>query len=121
MSRTAMNPAKAALTKSLRREAGRWLKAAREAAGLTQAELAEKTGLRYYTFVSQVENGLGRVPIEAQAIWAQSLGLDPTQFARTLLRYYEPELYRLLFDGAVEQSEPAETVEPFVADRAAQA
>ena len=67
MSRTAMNPAKAALTKTLRREAGRWLKTAREAAGLTQAELAEKTGLRYYTFVSQVENGLGRVPIEAQA------------------------------------------------------
>jgi transcriptional regulator with XRE-family HTH domain len=115
MSRTAMNPAKAALTKSLRREAGRWLKAAREAAGLTQAELAEKTGLRYYTFVSQVENGLGRVPIEAQAVWARSLGLDPTQFARTLLRYYEPELHRLLFDGA------ADEIETFVADRAAQA
>ena len=68
--------------------------------------MAEKTGLRYYTFVSQVENGLGRVPIEAQAVWAQSLGLDPSQFARTLLRYYEPELYRLLFDGAAEEAEP---------------
>lgn len=115
MSRTAMNPAKAALTKSLRREAGRWLKAAREAAGLTQAELAEKTGLRYYTFVSQVENGLGRVPIEAQATWAESLGLDPGQFARTLLRYYEPELHRLLFDGAADEADPA------LAERAAQA
>ena len=84
-----MNPAKAALTKSLRREAGRWLKAAREAAGLTQAELAEKTGLRYYTFVSQVENGLGRVPIEAQAVWAQSLGLE------WLYRLFlQPERYR---------------------------
>lgn len=115
MSRTAMNPAKAALTKTLRREAGRWLKAAREAAGLTQAELAEKTGLRYYTFVSQVENGLGRVPIEAQAVWAESLGLEPGQFARTLLRYYEPELYRLLFDGVAEEAEP------IVTERAAQA
>jgi hypothetical protein len=46
------------------------------------------------------------VPIEAQAVWAQSLGLDPSQFARTLLRYYEPELYRLLFDGAAEEAEP---------------
>ena len=55
------------------------------------------------------------MPIEAQAVWAQSLGLDPTQFARTLLRYYEPELHRLLFDGA------ADDVEAFVADRAAQA
>lgn len=103
------------MTKTLRREAGRWLKTAREAAGLTQAELAEKTGLRYYTFVSQVENGLGRVPIEAQAVWAESLGLDPGQFARTLLRYYEPELHRLLFDGA------ADEVDPTLAGRAAQA
>ena len=115
MSRTAMNPAKAALTKSLRREAGRWLKRAREAAGLTQAELAERMGLRYYTFVSQVENGLGRVPIETQAIWAQTLGLEPGPFARTLLRYYEPELHRLLFDGAADGSDEV------VTERAAQA
>lgn len=49
-----MDPARAAETKSLRREAGRWLKSAREAAGLTQADLALRLGLRYYTFVSQV-------------------------------------------------------------------
>ena len=105
MSRTAMNPAKAALTKTLRREAGRWLKSAREAAGLTQAELAEKTGLRYYTFVSQVESGLGRLPIETQGAWAQALGLSPSDLARTLLAYYEPELYRLLFGEAAGQAE----------------
>ena len=97
MSRTAMDPVRLAQTKKLRREAGRWLKAAREAAGLTQADLAGQVGLRYYTFVSQVEGGVGRVPIEAQASWAEALGLDPATFARTLLRYYEPELYRLLF------------------------
>ena len=102
MSRTAMNPAKAALTKDLRREAGRWLKAAREAAGLTQAELADRIGLRYYTFVSQVESGLGRVPIETQGAWAEAVGLNPAEFARTLLRYYEPELFRLLFGEAAE-------------------
>lgn len=100
MSRTAMDPARLALTKKLRREAGRWLKSAREAAGLTQADLASRVGLRYYTFVSQVEGGLGRVPIEAQASWAEALGLEPQMFARTLLRYYEPELYRLLFETA---------------------
>ncbi|MDB5455014.1 MAG: HipB-family transcriptional regulator [Caulobacter sp.] len=115
MSRTAMDPAKAALTKGLRRQAGRWLKATREMAGLTQAELAEKIGLRYYTFVSQVENGLGRVPIETQAAWAEAIGLDPGDFARILLRYYEPELYRLLF-GAVEDDE----TEAPTADRTAQ-
>jgi len=97
MPRPAADPARAALNKSLRQEAGRWLKAAREAAGLTQAELAEKCGLRYYTFVSQVESGLGRVPIETQGAWAEAIGQPPAEFARTLLRYYEPELYRLLF------------------------
>jgi transcriptional regulator with XRE-family HTH domain len=92
-----MDPARAAETKTLRREAGRWLKSVREAAGLTQADLAVRLGLRYYTFISQVESGVGRVPIEMQAAWAQAVGLDPGDFARTLLRHYEPELHRLLF------------------------
>lgn len=98
MPRQAVNPTRAAVTKTLRQEAGRWLKAARERAGLTQAELADQVGLRYYTFVSQVESGLGRVPIETQGAWAVAVGLNPAEFARTLLRYYEPELHRLLFD-----------------------
>ena len=103
MPRPATDPAKAAQIKLLRQQAGRWLKASREAAGLTQAELAEKVGLRYYTFVSQVESGLGRLPIETQAVWAEALGLDPSEFAKTLLRYYEPELYRLLFGAEAVQ------------------
>jgi len=100
MSRTAAAPERAAALKQLRREAGAWLKGLRERAGLTQAELAERVGLRYYTFVSQVESGLGRVPIESQGAWAAAIGVDPSEFARTLLRYYEPELFRLLFTAA---------------------
>lgn len=45
-----------------------------------------------------MESGLGRLPIETQGAWAVALGQEPREFARTLLRYYEPELYRLLFD-----------------------
>jgi transcriptional regulator with XRE-family HTH domain len=107
MPRPAADPAKAAQTKLLRQQAGRWLKGAREAAGLTQAELAERVGLRYYTFVSQVESGLGRLPIETQRAWAEALSMEPGEFARTLLRYYEPELYRLLFDDAGRQAAQA--------------
>jgi transcriptional regulator with XRE-family HTH domain len=98
MPRPAVDPVRAAETKQLRGRAGAWLRGLREAAGLTQVELAAKVGLRYYTFVSQVESGQGRVPIEAQGVWAAALGVDEGEFARTLLRYYEPELYRLLFD-----------------------
>jgi transcriptional regulator with XRE-family HTH domain len=99
MSRPAPDPAKAAQTKTLRQQAGRWLKTAREQRGITQAELAERVGLRYYTFVSQVESGVGRVPIEMQAAWADTLNLDASSFARTLLGFYEPELHRLLFEA----------------------
>ncbi len=72
---------------------------------MTQADLAERVGVRYYTFISQVESGLGRVPIEAQGAWAATLGLDPAEFARTLLGYYEPELHRLLFSPGHDASE----------------
>ena len=53
--------------------------------------------MKYYTFISQVENGFSRVPTEAMEVWAIQLGLDPSEFTKHLLAYYEPELYRLLF------------------------
>ena len=84
--------------KKLRREAGSWLKELRVAAGLSQMELAGKLGLKYYTFISQVENGFGRVPTESMESWATALGAEPAAFAKHLLSYYEPELFRLLFE-----------------------
>ncbi len=84
--------------KQLRREAGAWLKELRAAAGLSQMELAQKLGLKYYTFISQVENGFGRVPTESMEPWALALGVEPSAFAKHLLSYYEPELHRLLFE-----------------------
>lgn len=81
-----------------RKEAGTWLKELRARAGLSQVELAEKLGLKYYTFISQVENGFGRVPINQIEAWGLSLGQEPSSFTRKLLSYYEPELHRLLFE-----------------------
>ena len=84
--------------KQLRKQAGAWLKDMRGRAGLSQVELAQQLGLKYYTFISQVENGFGRVPTDSMEAWARALGLDPSTFARKLLAYYEPELHRLLFE-----------------------
>lgn len=84
-------------TKTLRREAGNWLKELRGRAGLSQMALAEILGLKYYTFISQVENGYGRVPTDSMEAWARALRVDPGEFARTLVSYYDPELHRLLF------------------------
>jgi len=81
----------------LRKQAGDWLKQRRADAGLSQVDLAARLGLKYYTFISQVENGFSRVPTEAMAAWATELGLEPAAFAKHLLLYYEPELHRLLF------------------------
>jgi transcriptional regulator with XRE-family HTH domain len=83
--------------RQLRKQAGDWLKQRRAEAGLSQVDLAAKLGLKYYTFISQVENGFSRVPTETMEAWARALGLDPSAFARHLMVYYEPELHRLLF------------------------
>ena len=83
--------------RQLRKQAGDWLKQRRADAGLSQIDLAARLGLRYYTFISQVENGFSRVPTETMAAWAAELGLEPAAFAKHLLLYYEPEFHRLLF------------------------
>ena len=84
-------------TRRLRKQAGDWLKERRADAGLSQIDLAARLGLKYYTFISQVENGFSRVPTEVMEAWAIELGLEPATFAKHLLLYYEPEMYRLLF------------------------
>ena len=83
--------------KILRKQAGTWLKELRAKSGLSQVQLAERLGLKYYTFISQVENGFGRVPTESMEAWAAALGVNARDFARELISYYDPELHRLLF------------------------
>ncbi|MEM8596105.1 MAG: helix-turn-helix transcriptional regulator [Pseudomonadota bacterium] len=93
-------PSADADTKDLRRQLGRWLKERRESRGMTQADLAEKLGLRYYSFVSQVENGLGRIPQDLYAPWAEAIDIDRSTFGWTVLAHLEPGLYRLLAEDA---------------------
>lgn len=94
-----MQTARAELqAKQLRKQAGSWLKELRGRAGLSQIDLAARLGFKYYTFISQVENGFGRVPTESMEAWARALGVDPPAFARRLLSFYDPEMHRLLFE-----------------------
>jgi len=86
-------------SKQLRQEAGRWLKQLRTDRGLTQRDLADKVGLRYYTFISQIEAGQGRIPADQFKAWADALGMEPAAFAKTLMKYYDPVTYALLFPG----------------------
>jgi transcriptional regulator with XRE-family HTH domain len=81
----------------LRREAGCWLKARREEAGLSQRDLAALVGADYYTFISQLETGRGRIPPDRYEAWAKALGIEPRAFVTEILKFYDPSTYRILF------------------------
>lgn len=81
----------------LRVEAGLWLREKREQAGLSQRDLAGKVGALYYTFVSQIESGKGKLPSDRYEAWAEALGLDVREFCIKMLSFYEPAMCRLLF------------------------
>jgi len=85
----------------LRRDAGHWLKQLREGKGLSQRDLAEKVGVEYYTFISQVESGRGRIPPDRYRDWATALGVPARDFVVKLMRYYDPVTYRILFEKAL--------------------
>lgn len=83
-----------------RREAGAWLRRLREARGITQRQLAERVGIEYYTFVSQIESGRGRIPADRYQKWADALQLEVKVFVKNMLYFYEPVTYQILFGDA---------------------
>jgi transcriptional regulator with XRE-family HTH domain len=92
-----MGQAQTSDTSELRLAAGAWLKEMREARGISQRELAKILNLDYYTFISQLENGRGRIPQSRYRDWAQALGMEDKVFAKRLLMYYDPVSYEILF------------------------
>ncbi|MEL7388970.1 MAG: helix-turn-helix transcriptional regulator [Pseudomonadota bacterium] len=84
--------------KEMRRDLGYWLKGKREEAGVTQADLASLLKLKYYSFISQVENGACRIPQELYGIWADGIGVERQEFAKIVLQHLEPGLYEILFE-----------------------
>ncbi|WP_298804100.1 helix-turn-helix domain-containing protein [uncultured Rhizobium sp.] len=95
----------------LRREAGKWLKDKREETGLSQRALAAAVGLEYYTFISQLESGRGRVPAERYEAYARALNIEPREFAITMMKYNDPLTYELIFGGTQEQASKVDEME----------
>ena len=89
---------------------GQWLKELREARGLSQRQLAYKVGVEYYTFISQLECGHGRIPPDRYRMWAAALDIEASYFVRLLMHFYDPVTYQILFDGdetsAIQQTVP---------------
>lgn len=92
-----VSPSETAL---LRKQAGEWLRSRREACGLSQTDLARLVGAEYYSFISQIENGRGKIPSSRYRDWAVSLRMEPKEFVRNLLRYYDPHTYAILYEDA---------------------
>lgn len=92
---------KGEFAKMLRKRAGKYVKDLREDAKLTQVQLAERVGIKYFTFVSQVERGDTRVPPESFHKWASALHVPLDEFAKKLLSYYDPYTYAAIFTTKV--------------------
>ncbi len=91
------NPQSKHATELVRANLGIWLRERRTALGLSQREIAELAGFEYYTFISQLETGRGRVPAERYESYAKALKVDAREFAMRMLQAYENSTYRLLF------------------------
>jgi transcriptional regulator with XRE-family HTH domain len=85
------------LTKKLRQDAGRWLCELREKQGLSQRDLARMVGAEYYTFISQLECGRGRIPPDRYLIWARALRVEAREFVKRLMCYYDPVTFGIIF------------------------
>lgn len=94
-----------------RRAGGIWLRGLRLQAGLSQRQLAERVGAEYYTFISQLENGRGRIPPERYEEWARALGVDASDFVFNLMRHYDPLTFGLLFGSDRERARDADRFE----------
>lgn len=95
----------------LRQECGAWIRSLREAAGLSQRDIAAAVGLDYYSFVSQIESGRGRIPTAQIRAWSQALNIPPRAFAAELMRFYDPVNYDILFgDEGHTASKPADPI-----------
>lgn len=90
-----------------RRAGGRWLKAQRVKRGLSQRDLAVRVGADYYTFISQLENGRGRIPPDRYQQWAKALDIPVSNLVFNVMRYYDPVTFDILFgEGGERANEP---------------
>jgi len=81
----------------LRKQGGAYLKKLRNSASLTQRDLADASGFKYYTFISQIENGTGRIPPKQYEAYAKAVGANLAEFTKDMLKFYDPYTYKCLF------------------------
>lgn len=86
------------VSKALRKKVGTFLQRLRQAHELTQNDVANHLGYQYFTFVAQIEQGRSRIPPGDWNAWADLYGQDRREFARRLLKHYDPHVYSACFE-----------------------
>lgn len=81
----------------LKQRGGQYLKQLREDAEFTQRELADKVGLKHYSFISGIENGNAVLPSDLYPIYAEVLGVPVKDFIKRMLMYNKPVIYNGLW------------------------
>jgi transcriptional regulator with XRE-family HTH domain len=72
----------------LLKEIGNYLKDCRNRAGVTQAYLAETSGIGAHMNIARYENGYARIPLENVEPLAKALKIDPIDLALKVLPTY---------------------------------
>lgn len=92
-----LNPRKQTLNK---KQSGSFIRRLRTERDITQRDLAEKLGLKFYSFISQIETGASTVPPALYVPLAEALEQDRDAFVLRMLVWNEPEIYAALFGRA---------------------
>jgi transcriptional regulator with XRE-family HTH domain len=76
---------------------GQIVAARREEQSLNQTELAQRLGYPYPVFISMMEGGKSRVPVEKAVDIAEALEMDPAWFVKRVWRGRYPKAYTAVF------------------------
>lgn len=76
-----------------RKRFGQIIKSLRQTARLTQHDVAEQLDYKYLSFVSQLETGKQRIPVQDMKSFARLYNVDIHAFAKECVRAYESKHY----------------------------
>ena len=76
---------------------GNWMKTRREELGLTQNDLAKLLNYEYYTYISAIESGKGRIPPEKYEAFAKALKMPALDLYKIILRHEDPYGFKIAY------------------------
>lgn len=103
----------------MRKRFGAWLKEQREAAGLSQVDLAATLDYAYATVISQIERGVSALPPGELAMWADAIRVPKRVVAEQYLYFVEPFLYAAIYGKDPYVAEKLSRPDPVLMRRAA--